>query len=134
LDRLLSPDEATLVQPTDGPFQGHPDDDVRVAGGVRQATEHAAALVDPEPARTLDEDEPGLLDVPEARHFLPVHDAQPKVAQRPDGGDLVTELRADPGGVWRLAVDEGASNGGVVGRSAPLAPVVDGHDAIEGLV
>src|SRR5215831_17161356 len=70
LDQLLSPHEPSFVQPADRPLQGYLDDDVGVPGGVRHAAEHAAALVDAEPFRTLDEFKPGLLDLPEARDLL----------------------------------------------------------------
>src|SRR5262249_46468552 len=79
LDQFVSPAETAFIQATDRPFQGHLDDDVRVAGGLRHAAEHAGALVDAEPGRTLDEYKPGLLDVPKARHFLALHDPQAQV-------------------------------------------------------
>src|SRR5262249_46660887 len=57
-----------------------------------------------------------------------------QVSQRPDGGDLVLEFLPDRGGLRRLAVDEGAGRRSVVGRPAPLAPVIDSYHAIEGPV
>jgi len=46
----------------------------RVPGGFRHAAEHTRGLVDSEPTRTLNEYKPGLLDVPEARHLLALHE------------------------------------------------------------
>src|SRR5262249_56261962 len=124
LDQFLSPAETTFIQPTDRPFQGHLDDDVRVPGGVRHAAEHAGALVELKPGRALYAYKPALLDVPEARHLLALHDAQAQVPQRPDDGDLMPELRADLAPAASLPVDEGTGGGGVVGRPAPLPLVI----------
>src|SRR5262249_54787926 len=107
LDQFLSPAQTNFVQPADLPFQRHLDAHVGVPGGVRYAAEHATGLVDAEPGRALDELEPGLLDLPEARHLLALHDPQAQVPQRPDGGHRIAELRADLGGLRGLAPDEG---------------------------
>src|SRR5262249_26017807 len=133
-DVLVPPAQTPLVQSTDRSFQGDGNDDVDYPRGVRHAAEHAGALVQAQPRRAPGQHEPWLLDIPEARRLLAIHDAEAQVAQRAARGNLASVLGADRGRLGGPAVQERPGGCPVVRRTAPLPLVIDRYHPIVGPV
>src|SRR5262249_15001563 len=121
LDQFVTPAESAVIQPANRPLQGHRDNDFRFPDGIRHPTQQAGIFLHAEPGGALADDEPRLLDVPEALGRRALQGSHAQVAQRADNRDRILELRPDPGGRRRLAGDERSSSGSVVRRPAPLS-------------